>query len=317
MFLTEEPSVLNASTATTGPDSLLEVIGTLAEIGRDIATSTRRAEAVGQQLAVALQQADLVERPTPGHLARELCDALAGGRTAVAEAHARSAGHDLDRLHVVVIVEPLSAPGDAWPQITARIAAHIGGAVPGSLCDAGADRVRALVPLGGPDLALGLRRLDGALQHAAREECVAAGRSEPRRGVAPDVGRSFTEAACAVRVVRAIAPDGGARAYEGLGVYRYLAALPAGHAPDERHARAIATLAAYDAKRRTELLRTLERHLGDRGALAATARALYIHTNTLRQRLERIEQLTGLVLADEDLLSLELALKLARLRPAA
>jgi DNA-binding PucR family transcriptional regulator len=82
---------------------------------------------------------------------------------------------------------------------------------------------------------------------------------------------------------------------------------------DERHTVAIATLAVYDAKRRTALLQTLERHLGDRGALAATARALFIHTNTLRQRLERIEALTGLDLAQEDLLSLELALKLARL----
>jgi DNA-binding PucR family transcriptional regulator len=82
---------------------------------------------------------------------------------------------------------------------------------------------------------------------------------------------------------------------------------------DQRHIAAIAVLAAYDTRRRTELLVTLERHLGDRGALAATARTLYIHTNTLRQRLDRIEALTGLDLAQEDLLSLELALKLARL----
>jgi DNA-binding PucR family transcriptional regulator len=82
---------------------------------------------------------------------------------------------------------------------------------------------------------------------------------------------------------------------------------------DERHAAVIATLAAYDAKRRTALVQTLERHLSDRGALASTARTLYIHTNTLRQRLERIESLTDLDLAQEDLLSLELALKLARL----
>jgi DNA-binding PucR family transcriptional regulator len=86
---------------------------------------------------------------------------------------------------------------------------------------------------------------------------------------------------------------------------------------DERHVAAIAVLAAYDAKRCTVLLETLERHLGDRGALAATARALFIHTNTLRQRLERIESLTGLDLAQEDLLSLELALKLARLHGTA
>ncbi|HMJ35028.1 MAG TPA: helix-turn-helix domain-containing protein [Baekduia sp.] len=318
MLLTEEPQLLNVPTSTVaGSDSLLEVIGALAEIGRDIASSTARAEAVGQQLTVALQQADLVERPPARHVARELCDALADGRSAVAEAHARAAGHDLDRLHAVVIVEPPADPGDGWPQAAARVAVALGGAAPGSLCDVGDTRVRALVPLRGPDRALDVERLDGTLDELAREESLAAGRSEPRRGVDPDAARGFTEAACAVRVARAITPGGGARAYGELGVYRYLAALPAGHTPDDRHAAAIATLADYDARRRTELLRTLERHLGDRGALAATARALYIHTNTLRQRLDRIEQLTGLALAEEDLLSLELALKLARLQVGA
>jgi DNA-binding PucR family transcriptional regulator len=39
-----------------------------------------------------------------------------------------------------------------------------------------------------------------------------------------------------------------------------------------------------------------------------------VHVNTLRQRLDRIESLTGLDLAGEDLLALQLAIKLARLR---
>ncbi|MCW3021639.1 MAG: hypothetical protein JWR30_961, partial [Conexibacter sp.] len=78
MFLTEDPPVSNPSIpGPEGPDALLDVIGTLAEIGRDIASSTRRAEVVGQQLAVALQLADLAEPPAAGHVARELCDALA------------------------------------------------------------------------------------------------------------------------------------------------------------------------------------------------------------------------------------------------
>jgi DNA-binding PucR family transcriptional regulator len=47
--------------------------------------------------------------------------------------------------------------------------------------------------------------------------------------------------------------------------------------------------------------------------VTASARALYVHPNTVRQRLQRIEQVTGLDLGSEDLLSLELALKLARL----
>ena len=39
---------------------------------------------------------------------------------------------------------------------------------------------------------------------------------------------------------------------------------------------------------------TLERHLADRGALAATARSLSTHTNTLRQRLDRARERYGL-----------------------
>ena len=60
--------------------------------------------------------------------------------------------------------------------------------------------------------------------------------------------------------------------------------------------------------------RRFDRYLADRGAVLATAKALVIHPNTLRQRLQRIEELTGLSLAREDLLSLEVALKLYLLR---
>ena len=51
-----------------------------------------------------------------------------------------------------------------------------------------------------------------------------------------------------------------------------------------------------------------------RCSLVAAARSLFIHTNTLRQRLRRVEMLTGLDLDTEDLLSLELAIKVMRLR---
>jgi DNA-binding PucR family transcriptional regulator len=70
----------------------------------------------------------------------------------------------------------------------------------------------------------------------------------------------------------------------------------------------------YDRRRRSQLVVTLEQYLRDRRSHATTARALYIHPNTLRQRLERIEKLSGLDLGAEDLLSLELAVKLVRLR---
>jgi DNA-binding PucR family transcriptional regulator len=101
-----------------------------------------------------------------------------------------------------------------------------------------------------------------------------------------------------------------------LGAYRYLVHLALDEAPNDRLCQAIERLRQYDERRGTQLLPTLEQYLADRRVGSATARKLFIHANTLRQRLDRIEKLTELDLATEDLLSLELALKLVRLRRA-
>lgn len=298
-----------------GADGLL---GTLvAERERPFDTTDQHLlDVIAHQLSAGLQRAELLTRVADEHLVADVLAALAEGRTADAEAGARAAGLDLERAYVFTMLEPLAAAGNrGWVEAAARAEARLRLVLPGLLADLDEERMRLLVPAAG---ASDLERLDAELERVTGDEQLVAGRSELRRGAAAGA-RGQSEAASAILVTRAVAPAGGSRAYGSLGVYRYLAQVPADSTPDERHAAAIAVLAAYDAKRRTELLATLERHLGDRGALAATARALYIHTNTLRQRLDRIERLTGLALADEDLLSLELALKLSRLRgtPAA
>jgi DNA-binding PucR family transcriptional regulator len=140
-------------------------------------------------------------------------------------------------------------------------------------------------------------------------------------GSAPATGadaarRALREAGDAVRVAHALRPDGGFVAYEELGAYRYLAHVSLEEVPDDRHSRAIELLVDYDSRRGGALVATLEEYLASGRAVALTARTLIVHPNTLRQRLERIETLTGLELAHEDLLSLELALKLVRLRAA-
>ena len=86
--------------------------------------------------------------------------------------------------------------------------------------------------------------------------------------------------------------------------------------PRDRHWTAVEALLAHDRQRRTALLDTLEEYLARRRSVADTARTLYIHPNTLRQRLARIERVTGLRLDAEDLLALELAVKLVRLDDA-
>jgi DNA-binding PucR family transcriptional regulator len=101
--------------------------------------------------------------------------------------------------------------------------------------------------------------------------------------------------------------------YDGLGAYKYLVHLELDEAPHDRYRQSVEDLIEYDHRRGSRLFETLEQFLADRCSVTASARALYIHPNTVRQRLERIERVSGLHLPKEDLLSLELALKLARL----
>lgn len=269
-------------------------------------------ETVAAQLAVALGTAETLERLTEEHLVRELFAAIADGHGAGVAARARSARVDPDAPHVVAVVEPLDRSA-GWPAAE-RIERRLRQRLPGVLCDAGPERVRALVPVGRADAGPDVVRLDAALDRLAREERAVVGRSSVQPGLGADRA-SLAEADAAARVARALAPDGGARAWEDLGVYRYLVGVGGELEPDVRHARAVRRLWEYDRKRGSELVRTLERYLADR-SVVPTARALFIHPNTLRQRLERIEHLTALTVADEDLLSLELAIKLHRLRAA-
>ena len=77
---------------------------------------------------------------------------------------------------------------------------------------------------------------------------------------------------------------------------------------------AVGRLAAYDEQRQTQLLQTLEEFLRRRGNISATAEALFVHPNTLRQRLRRIGELADLDLRADDWLEIEIAVKLVRLR---
>ena len=61
---------------------------------------------------------------------------------------------------------------------------------------------------------------------------------------------------------------------------------------------------------------TLEEFLRRRGSIGATAEALYVHPNTLRQRLRRIGELSGLDLRKDDWLMVEIAVKMVRLQEA-
>ena len=57
--------------------------------------------------------------------------------------------------------------------------------------------------------------------------------------------------------------------------------------------RLLGSLVAYDARHRAELLPTLREFLACSGSWNACAASMYVHVNTVRYRIRRIEELTG------------------------
>ncbi|MGC8872829.1 MAG: PucR family transcriptional regulator ligand-binding domain-containing protein [Chloroflexia bacterium] len=131
-----------------------------------------------------------------------------------------------------------------------------------------------------------------------------------------ELAQSYEEALEALEAGLALYGSGCVTTFESLGYLYWLRHLPAEVREQNAFARALADLADYDGKHRTMLLTTLETYL-DAGANAqAASRRLFLHRNTLRQRLKRIEQIIGLRLTEpETRLNLHLALKERRLRP--
>jgi GAF domain-containing protein len=273
--------------------------------------------AVANQTAVGLKKAELIERLTAENIVKDMFDALAAGSVETAEAKAGEARCDLSRPHLFLHAERETDSDEAapaWPELAARLETRLRKLYPRALFDSRHDQVRALVPLP-HDNGGAFEELRAECDSLGHDERLVVGLSDVDRGAA-GARRRMREAADAARIGRSLVIDGGAVAYEQLGAYRYLVHLEPGDAPRDRYGQSVAALGDYDRRRGSRLVGTLEQFLADRGSVTASARALYVHPNTVRQRLDRIERVAGLDLPNEDLLSLELALKLARLHQA-
>ena len=186
-------------------------------------------------------------------------------------------------------------------------------AKPGTVCDTDGRRVRAFIPArsAGAEPA---RALSPALDAIGREHGVVLGVSTARRGAARGTGRARRGAVmprpwrwrCST-VAASCSTATWARTGTSSACW-----TPAGRTTSSGSA--VERLVEYDAARQTQLLTTLELFLTHGRSSTTTSRALMVHVNTLRQRLERIESLTGLHLDSQDLLALQLAIKVARLR---
>jgi sugar diacid utilization regulator len=275
---------------------------------------TEMARAIAHLAAVAIKRAELIEGLTNANIVKDLFEALAAGATTFAAAKATEVHCDLTKPYVMVCAVPTDGREQGsgrWRATALALGEGLAELASSTAIEAGPGPVRAVLALD----TRGSRKFDDVLRacrELGQQADAAIGISELH--AAPgDATRAYREAVDAAKIGAALLATGGAVAYAEVGAYRYLVHIGAEDAPHDRMRAAVDSLIQYDRKRRTALLDTLERYLTERRSVIESARALFIHPNTLRQRLGRIEELTGLSLDDDDLLSLELAIKLARL----
>jgi GAF domain-containing protein len=272
------------------------------------------ARAIAHLAAVAIKRNELIEGLTKANIVNDLFEALAAGASAFAATKAAELRCDLAEPYLIVCAEPADGGEQGtgeWRTAAAELGRGLAELAPRTAIDAGPGPVRALLALG-TGRAERIEEAMAVCRELGRHWGAAIGVSGPH-GSPGDATRAYREAVDAATIGRALLGTGGAIGYAQLGAYRYLVQIAPEDAPRDRMRTAVDELIAYDNKRRTALLDTLERYLAERRSVIESARALYIHPNTLRQRLGRIEELTGLDLNEDDLLSLELAIKLARL----
>ena len=274
---------------------LLEAKGTSEiELGR----------AVANQAAVAIKKIELIERLTEKNLIKDFFEQLASGAAGGdLEGRAARLGCDLDQRYLVLVAAP---PNDRLEKALASVA-------PGSVFDRRDDSVRALVRLpasGEAGVIEDVRRIQREL-----EPPVSVGFSNACKGAA-SFPAGFEEARHALLGTTVLRGKPAVMAYDELGPYKYLLRMSLDAGVRDSHRDAVARLAEYDRQRSTSLLATLEEFLRRRGNISATAEALYVHPNTLRQRLRRIMELSGIDLRRDDWLMVEIAVKLVKLQQA-
>ena len=115
-----------------------------------------------------------------------------------------------------------------------------------------------------------------------------------------DLHRAAAEAVLTANVAEA--RGAGTLTFEDTGSYRLLLTAIS-EDPSELHRffdETVAPLISYDEQYETELVRTLDTFLDEDANVARTAERLFTHRHTIRYRLERVRELTGLDVGSTD-----------------
>ena len=282
---------LRMRTRTEPGPALLRLVTTLvaSEVERVRAPARASQEARTAFLRAVLGR-DVTDREALIARATEVgVDLQEGGSVLVARAHA----------HVPT--------EDGWRGRVLAAAERGARAVAATAVAAGAERETAaaevvlLVP--GADEALARRAADSVLREldaGLPGHSFALGLS--RVAADPlDLHRAGNEALLAANVAEGD-PDRPVLAFEETGAYRLLLSAMSEDPPELQrfYAETVEPLVAYDEQYETELVRTVEAFLDNDGNVAGTAQKLFTHRHTIRYRLERVRELSGLDVGSTD-----------------
>jgi len=297
-------------------DELVGVLALRMPAARPIDPEERElAASIAGQTAVGIANVRMIERLTAHNAIKDFLEDLSAGRTPAADLRerGRTLGVDIDQPHVVLLAVPRAgAASRSWDDVARALEVAAARAFPGSLFDRRDGAVRGLVHLNGRDATHAAGRLREIHAGLNKDHPLAIGLSQRCEGAAGS-RTGFEEAEHAVTAAAVVSATPDVVGFDDLGAYKYLLRVSQDGRTRDPRGEALRKLDEYDRRHRSQLLLTLEEYLKRRGNIAQAAQTLYVHPNTLRQRLRRIQDLTGLDVQHEDWLMVEIELKLLRL----
>ncbi len=256
-----------------------------------------RAAMVTSLLLLARRSAAEAEQRVRGELLDDLLEARDRDPRLLRERATRLHA-DLDATHVVLAARLDAAAPDADQEAAARrrlwsAASHLAATRHG-LAAARDGGTVLLLPLEHGDTATELARRTALHLGTAVHEAVTVGASAPVRGLTADpdtVVAAYAEGRRCLDALRLLGRSGDGAAAEDFG---FLGLLLAGDRDVAGFVeRTIGRVVAYDQRRGTDLLRTLDAYFASGMSPARTKDELHVHVNTVAQRLERVGRLLG------------------------
>jgi sugar diacid utilization regulator len=217
---------------------------------------------------------------------------LVGGAGGDAGSRAQALGYDLGRPHRVVALERRPGGADEIDAFFHAVRAAASTVRVGSLVAARLSDVIVLADTEAP-----WERFHAGVVAELRGSCCAIGVGGRCKEIA-DFPRSYRESQLALRIQNAVGGTEQVTLFDDLGVYQVLGTDTSSMESFIRDW--LGTLLDYDAVHGAQLVTTLGEYLDSGGSYSASAVALSVHASTLKYRLRRIREVSGLDLGIAD-----------------